>query len=532
MRSAQHVRNKLDNQGKASLQELENAYPEQTTCLNKEVDSLIDSSKDTSIRITGEPNTGKRILTLRTIKKHDDCLHVVATSLNRTSINPQLQEFVTAGAEGVYKVTRKTDSVEEAAKEIRDAIDKVSRSSSWRKVIVHIDELDYGSGVGQRLESIINLCQDHRKVQVIYTSATPFEIDFSDVDPVEVSLMPYLKNTDFYGATNVLADSNFVDIIQPSCWLRDPNKAPQHYPDPLVFSDSFQDYLRRFGNSDFKRTILRANRLVEGWDDSKKNTRKLLLKYRHFFENWVKQFDVEKVKFPAETDDVDWETGNTFEAEQYIEGKILYVVHSTIKRSTDIANKETFFGFYDSPGVSTPITTSVQSITRLNNWVPSPYFVYGDVEALKVAAGQKAPSDVSRDLSGRTGTQREVNPPVDVSVWDNWSDFKTYMKKHGFWKNSRKHKVNDWKSKIQNGEFIEDTLKTTKVLPIDYVEKNRLHGIGSGRQNRGADHRYYVCYEDMTDPSSWRIVTVRRKKGSVNVTTKPETSGKSVYTRN
>jgi len=517
---------KLDNQAKATLRELTNSYPEQDNCFRKEADPLLESSKDTSIRVTGEPNSGKRILTLRTIKKYNQHPHIYITSLNRRSINPQMNEFITAGARGAFKITRKDNSLEKARAAIKNALNVAMEKN--KKVIVHVDELDFGSGVGQKLESVINLCHGHRNIQIIYTSATPFEIDFAGLNNVRhVDVMPYLKGTDFYGAKNLLDDGNCVNVNRECCWLdRSSSK------NPLEFSNGFQNFMREFGGSDSKRAVLRANRKVNDGCGEKTNTRNLILNNRHYFEHWAKQFGVETVKFPAELDDVDWESGDEFNEEnEWIDGKILYVVHSTIKRSTDINRKETFFGIYDSPGNSTPISTSIQSILRLNNWKSSPYKVYGDKQAVEVAANKRNPSDVTRDLSGRTGTQVVINPPVEKNTWANWSDFKNYMQKHGFWKNARKPKSNDWKSKIQNGEFVEDNgLKKNGVLSLKYVEKNYLHGIGSGSQKRGSDHRYYICYEDMNDPNSWKIVTVRRRKnGTTNINTEPKTSEKSVY---
>ena len=161
------------------------------------------------IVLYAEEKSGKRVI------KEITCLmgnrlekHYYICALSRKDVITQLEELETYGLTSIC-VNRRNKSNDVVIKLTIDV-----NNPNIQKIIIHLDECDYGSGATQNLSYITTYAKNQDKIKLIYYSATPEEalmsVRFLDDEDINHSVIRFTPNNDYRGSKWFL-DHNLVD---------------------------------------------------------------------------------------------------------------------------------------------------------------------------------------------------------------------------------------------------------------------------------------------------------------------------------
>ena len=193
------------------LKEIELTRPEQYHTANECADSLM---KGKNIMITAEEKTGKRCILeaihLIMIINHylnvpDETKEVprsiYITALNRKDTKVQFKEQ--EEEYGIRSVSTKMDNLR------GDIINILNRTEYDGMIYIHIDECDYGTGEEQALSKLYNskelqIPENKKRIQFIAYSATPEELEYSELNEDEWLKVIFRPSEAYFGAEKYL----------------------------------------------------------------------------------------------------------------------------------------------------------------------------------------------------------------------------------------------------------------------------------------------------------------------------------------
>lgn len=159
-----------------------------------------------NIVVEAEEKTGKReIVEIITLLTQKDYTNEYYTAFTEKSINPQLEEIQLYGIRA-EKLTN-YDKADSIAIRIEGELASAAENGQDRNFIVHVDELDYGSGNNQSLHPLIK-ADTYTKV---YYSATADELK-QEMPDTEYKAFKFVPNETYRGAQYFLSD----DLVHES----------------------------------------------------------------------------------------------------------------------------------------------------------------------------------------------------------------------------------------------------------------------------------------------------------------------------
>jgi len=395
-----------------------------------------------NIIIPAQVKTGKRFIAqaysaYTTPIVGESTAHVFVSSFIRVDDNKQrlvLNAYFQAGTneQRVFKINTEKARL----RCIKRLIEIVERHD---RVIVHFDELDYGSGSEQHMAAVYEYCINQEKIILISYSASyeeaTIESSINISGPKKQVVVPFTPPAEYRGA-KWFCDKGLIIDAKPFFNIND---------ETITLSESAKDILKRA-----------KDRLSS--DDPKVNCRKLmivrintpfeatknLIDTNTFPELNLIQDDVRILpKFVHSNKDlnttiVKWDDYNWWKREIDIErsGKFLMIlfIDQCSTRSTDWFCHPWLNVYHDYHGFETPMNTCIQSNLRpvyytnkmcdgVKVYMDEEFFpeIHGQKEVIEYVAGIKSLDDISRPVSSRTKVFEKLKTfgPVIVIEFNN-----------------------------------------------------------------------------------------------------------------
>jgi hypothetical protein len=397
---------------------------------------------ENNIIIPAQVKTGKRFIAqaysaYTTPIVGESTAHVFVSSFIRVDDNKQrlmLNAYFQAGTneQRVFKINTEKARL----RCIKRLIEIVAKHD---RVIVHLDELDYGSGSEQHMAAVYEYCINQEKIILISYSASYEEAtieSFINISgPNKPVVVPFTPPAEYRGA-KWFCDKGLIIDAKP---FFDANE------ETITLSESAKEILKRA-----------KERLSS--DDPKVNCRKLMIvRVNTPFEATKNLIDtntfpeLERVQgdvriFPKfihsnkelNTTVVKWDDYNWWKNEIDIErsGKFLMIlfIDQCSTRSTDWFCHPWLNVYHDYHGLETPMNTCIQSNLRpvyytnkmcdgIKVYMDEEFFpeIHGQKEVVEYVAGLKSIGDISRPVSSRTKVFEKLKTygPVMVVKFNN-----------------------------------------------------------------------------------------------------------------
>jgi hypothetical protein len=406
--------------------------PELFKCVAKELHPLIQKGHKLII-FHAEVKTGKRFaveiyasyttpVDPSSVKPGERIVHVFISSWIRRADDNQRRELNTylrgtSHDQRVFKINTKKNSVR--------CINKLNElGKHYDRIIVHLDELDYGSGSDQHMASIYQYCTSQDKISLICYSASPEEalLKQLNVNPNTIPVkVVYTPPANYRGAL-WYCQKNLVREAEPF-FTTDEN-------DTVVLSNSAKELIQRA-----KERILS--------NDPRQNKRKLVIVRQNTdfgkIHDLIKDKKFPELKTNMEEDpttririlphfvhsnqeyqslSVKWDDYSWWQEQLEEErgGNFLMIVFidQSSSRSTDWFNHPWLSAYHDYHPPETPINTCLQSNLRVVYYINKfcdgkqvynneEFFpeLHGQKDVIEYAAGLRELKDVARRVSGR-----------------------------------------------------------------------------------------------------------------------------------
>jgi hypothetical protein len=400
--------------------------PELYKCVTKELHPLIQKGHKLII-FHAEVKTGKRFaveiyatyttpVDPSSVQPGERIVHVFISSWIRRADDNQRRELNTylrgtSHDQRVFKINTQKNSLR--------CINKLNElGKQYDKIIVHLDELDYGSGNDQHMASVYQYCSSQDKISVICYSASPEEalLKQLNVNPETIPVKVVYTPPANYRGARWYCQQKLVYEAEPFFTTDEDGNA--------VLSNSAKGILER----------ARA-RIMS--DDPRENNKKLIIVRQNTEFGKLCEL-VSKDHFPELVGDklvrilpqfvhsnpeyhtlsVKWDDYTWWRRQLEVEriGNFLMVVFidQSSSRSTDWFNHPWLSAYHDYHPPETPINTCLQSNLRAvyytnkfcngkqvyNNQEFFPE-LHGQKDVIEYAAGLRELKDVARRVSGR-----------------------------------------------------------------------------------------------------------------------------------
>lgn len=173
--------------------------PEQYDFSVRVVDYIRNHPDMRNIVVEAEEKTGKReIVEIITLLSQENYINEYYTAFTEKSINPQIEEIQLYGIRA-EKLTN-LDKAKSVAMRIEGELADAAEQGRSRNFIVHVDELDYGSGNNQSLQPLIE-ADTYTKV---YYSATADELK-KEMNNTQYHLEKFVPNEKYRGSQYFLS---------------------------------------------------------------------------------------------------------------------------------------------------------------------------------------------------------------------------------------------------------------------------------------------------------------------------------------
>jgi hypothetical protein len=325
--------------------------------------------------------------------------HYVVTAWNRVSEAGQRDELRAAHAK-VY-VMNQSETAEKAAKSI---LRKLERG---RPVVIHHDELDYGSGAEQKMDEFYSLLPlDHPLLHRVYYSATCEELllskSFKDWPEEDKLYYKYTPDAAYRGAAYFLDSGLHVEAAPPFYMGNELRPSPQL---KQVFADGIAHVK---SGTDKERNVLVVRvhshtfQALKAAVEQKAPSLGVLSSERvhHLWSHSVHG-----------TCNVQWDDAATFD--NYPQDRLLVVwVDQECGRATLWRIHQKVFAYHNYSAPSTPYNTTIQQAMRVAHYVGTrykaaqPIRLYCRGADLQLAAGRLDLVKYHGNLSSRMNARR------------------------------------------------------------------------------------------------------------------------------
>ena len=206
--SAPDFTKRIDDLVTRDLQWFRDNRIEQYQFAQRIVDYIRAHPEMKNIVVEAEEKTGKReIVEIIALLTENDYRNEYYTAFTEKSINSQIEEIQRYGIRA-EKLTS-FDKADAIADRIETELASAAENGVGLDFIVHVDELDYGSGNNQSLHPLIKA----RSYTKVYYSATTDELK-KEMNNSDFHLEKFVPNTNYRGAQYFL-DNDLVHISKP-----------------------------------------------------------------------------------------------------------------------------------------------------------------------------------------------------------------------------------------------------------------------------------------------------------------------------
>jgi hypothetical protein len=210
-------------EAEVKLKIIERERPEQYKIANECAQSLMDGK---NVMVNAEEKTGKRCILeainlIMIINHYSDVPYkrekvprsVYVTGLNRKDTKVQFEEQ--ENEYGILSISSGHDKL------LGDIINILNDELNDGNIYIHLDECDYGTGADQSLSKLYNSqeLQLHKdRIKYVAYSATPQELEFSELNSDEWNIHTFKPSDRYFGAQKYL-DRELV--YQPEIFFND-----------------------------------------------------------------------------------------------------------------------------------------------------------------------------------------------------------------------------------------------------------------------------------------------------------------------
>jgi len=356
-------------------------FPEAYKAASNVVEKLI--STDNHILLAAPPKSGKRKITQyissihrKKVADSSKFIYYYITALNRRDIKSQLKEMNEFHIIA-YILARKKIAI--AFK--NELLVLISKGIT---PVIHLDELDYGSGSSQSLSIIWNSVEIRRSCRFILYSASAEEARFSkmlaggNISLVVYEPPPHYRGAGYYYHKNLFRESDEFFNIK---WGTHVSVAEQGY-----------ECLELLNQSNTTHRNVGVVRVSGGISGSEKGMR--MSKYQHVKKDYDlkmylwKNYRVEII-FVDSKNSVPWDNSSYWGSLSQ-DRKYIVVINQTGTRSTDFCGVHQYMAFlhdHRNPK-TTPYNTYYQAIGRAFHYHPTGQhiYLYCDKHPIQLAA--------------------------------------------------------------------------------------------------------------------------------------------------
>jgi hypothetical protein len=487
---------------------------------------------DKNVIVNAEEKSGKRviceILALLDKQSGNNYKHIFITALNRKDIKSQLKE------QEEYGVTSVILSNKKKADELKTKLENFN--SERDKIIIHLDECDYGSGFKQAMSVFWKfMTEKHPNILSVLYSATPEEAIYAT---------PMQNRQNLWKIVEFIPHSNYRGAL----WYLENNKVRPGFDffkttDTLKikgFSDKAKSIITDLGNSSKCIGVIRIvennkkakktlyNRIKDLWEKKKKH----FLSNENQFNKKV-MFHFADAKTPLKWSD---ETIYNKYNKQHIN---LIFICQTCTRSTEIHNTfKSEIGFWHDNRMIEKNNTKYSCHNTLSQaygrikYYNDPnndnidIILYGDRTVFEINSGRLSFEDANIKISSRMNSKKSSfdQSQINLAFFDTYDELiekrrEIYNFLGKSWRNPQVTKEIDTKDK----RFRLTYHRTWRRMTVQELKNDKSWGI-----NDISRMRIDFVYSDITNPTTLKYA-FRWFLGERNESIQHTTSNKSQY---
>ena len=418
-----------DSKNGWSVAQFETYRPRLTAFLNTRVRIFLDSNECQRILIEAPVKSGKRemveYLAMRDEAHNPTRVHAFISAFHRVADENQRDELERHNLK-IFSLTKKPD-VDKCLTWIQMIL------NSGKKVVLHIDECDFGSGQRQMLSRIYLRVHNNEKVTIIMFSATPQEVLFSgEIEAPDEDETAYQEMID-----EIIHTGERIIYTPPESFC-----GPQRYLDAGLITEAIPFFYKNGDSltlSEQGRAII-ADLYASSASGNRRNILMLRLSYSdigasrsgksgknnkaiHQFlngihtipelEGCIKYADKDEKALPGVDgvllEKIQWSNKMFWEAKR-TDKPIIVVVDQTCSRSTELACHDRLFALHDFRNKVT-FSTSSQAMERVNHYIDK----YGGFQSIRVYGHKKTFELSARQIDYNTYLNTEwVKKKLDV----------------------------------------------------------------------------------------------------------------------
>jgi hypothetical protein len=357
-------------------------FPEAYKAASDVVNKLINT--DNHILLVAPPKSGKRIITQYISKIHrrkvsdsDKFKYFYITALNRRDIKSQLKEMLEFHITA-YILARKKF----AMKFKTELIQLINQGIT---PVIHLDELDYGSGSSQSLSVIWNSLEIRKNCRFILYSASAEEAQFSkmlaggNISLVVYEPPPHYRGAAYYYNNDLFRESDEFFNIK--------------WNTPVSIAEQGNKCLELLDQSKISKRYVGVVRVSGGISGSEKGMR--MSKYQHVKNDYDLKMFLWKnhriqIIFVDSKNSVPWDNSSYWGSLSQ-DRKYLVVINQTGTRSTDFCGVHQYMAFLHDHRNSktTPYNTYYQAIGRAFHYHPTGQHIYLYCDRLPIQLASK-----------------------------------------------------------------------------------------------------------------------------------------------
>lgn len=389
----------LTNNGR-SVAQFERDRPELTNFVKSEIVPLLDSGTCNKILVQAPVKSGKRemveYIAMRDLAAVPTRFHVFVSSFHRVADESQRNELTkhnltVFSLKGTKEVTKCHECMN-------------TNLNQNRKIVLHIDECDFGSGNRQQLSRVYRAIRNNPLVTIIMYSATPQEVLFSgevtSATDEDTEFQEMMDDFNLYGKAilyvpheTFCGPGKFLDagLVTEATKFLDNNSL-------TIQGKSIIEGLKASCASGSRRNILKLRLSYnEGAGKSNKAIYQFINKVPYITELEGITILVDKDEKDVPNSDITLSQKIPWSSIAYWEDKqdrrpIILVVDQTCSRSTELACHNRLYAIHDFRPMVT-FSTSSQALERVNHYIQrygsfQPILVYGHKKTFEFSAGR------------------------------------------------------------------------------------------------------------------------------------------------
>jgi len=465
-----------NNKSTLSLEQLKSKYPEQYYHIKNVIiprQALLPPNLEEcevsrhNYGVIAPVKSGKRYMVIISSLVQREHKHYFVSAFHRKADAEQRSQLQNYGI-NVHSIKRKKDAdilLEEIEKDVKQQ----------KKIIIHLDELDYGCGKNQNLSDIIKRVIDDATIEMRMYSAT-----------ADVIKSEYLKKENAHKYCELLhfMPANSYFGIKKYCEY-DRFKEAEHFfevnddnidkDDCVKLGTQAIKLMKELIESTDPKKMLGVVR-ISGMVTKKKSRFQILKEREHEIKKQYPAFKNIVFKYYSSHDpnELKWDDKSIWETDFNPSKKYIIIINQSAGRSTEWTCQPYMLWYHCKRSDSSSITTIQQDQERVvyyqdhyhrNNTL----ILYGDLETAKYSAYGEAPTN--RNIDNRIKKTKKGRPEIKVipRIYNTYEEIpEEYRKK----KESHVHEKYKLKNLIKQRNMISPIKTEIDTLYLEFFVGN------------------------------------------------------------